>query len=390
VETSNRGGKIMSKLMYVLLAIVAVTVMLLSGCGGDNNYVSIYTGKFVYANTESAPNYVSGFAIKADGSLESLPGSTFATGGNGAGIAVYYAANRIALAPTRNLLFASNSADNTITSFTLDPCTGELTAVGTPVASGGTMGLGGSLAVDKDGNFLFVGNDTTADISVFAIAATGALTPVAGSPFALPAAFGPDGIVLNAVGNTLYVAGATANALAVLSVAANGTLTPIAGSPFAYTGTGTISSFAFASPTLGLAASFGGLTSDIASYSIGANGAPTLLHSLTLGINNQSITTARSGQLAVVSGGGVANISIIQVASDGTLAQVAGSPFTTAAVTSGYALVNPSGSFLYATEVNQIEAFKINAAGALTSINTYPLITPGVTTAGFATGLVIY
>jgi hypothetical protein len=379
----------MSKLMYVLLAIVAVTVMLLSGCGDDNNYVSIYTGKYIYANTESAPNYVSGFAIKADGSLESLPGSIFATGGNGAGIAVYYAANRIALAPTRNLLFASNSADSTITSFTLDPCTGELTAVGTPVASGGTMGLGGSLAVDKDGNFLFVGNDTTADISVFAIAATGALTPVAGSPFALPAAFGPDGIVLNSVGNTLYVAGGTANALAVLSVAANGTLTPIAGSPFAYTGTGTISSFAFASPTLALAASFG-LTNDVSSYSIGANGAPTLLHSLTLGNNNQAITTARSGQLAVVSGGGLASITIIQVASDGTLTQVAGSPFTTAAITSGYALVNPSGSFLYATEVNQIEAFKLNAAGALTSINTYPLITPGVTTAGFATGMVIY
>jgi hypothetical protein len=382
----------MSKLMYVLLAIVAVTVMLLSGCG-DDNYVSIYTGKFVYANTESAPNYVSGFAIKADGSLESLPGSIFATGGNGAGIAVYYAAKRIAVAPTRNLLFVSNSADSTITSFTLDPCTGELTAVGTPVASGGTMGLGGSLAVDKDGNFLFVGNDTTGNISVFAIAATGALTPVAGSPFALPPApFGADGITLNAVGNTLYVAGANlglGNALAVMSVAANGTLTAIAGSPFAYTGTGTISSFAFASPTLALAASFGA-TNDVSSYSIGANGAPTLLHSLTLGNNNQAITTARSGQLAVVSGGGLASISIIQVAFDGTLTQVAGSPFTTAAATSGYALVNPSGSFLYATEGNQIEAFKMDSAGALTSINTYPLITPGFITAGFATGLVIY
>jgi hypothetical protein len=382
----------MSKLMYVLLAIVAVTVMLLSGCGGDNNYVSIYTGKFVYANTNSAPNYVSGFAIKADGSLESLPGSLFATGGAGSG-GGWFAANSIALAPTRNLLFAANILDSTITSFTLDPNTGELTAVGAPVASGGTMGNGGSLAVDKDGNFLFVGNNTTANISVFAIAATGALTPVAGSPFALPPApFGADGITLNAVGNTLYVAGGNlglGNALAVMSVAVNGTLTPIAGSPFAYTGTGTISSFAFASPTLALAASFGA-TNEVASYSIGANGAPTLLHSLTLGNNNQAITTARSGQLAVVSGGAFASISIIQVASDGTLTQVAGSPFTTAAPTSGYALVNPSGSFLYATEANRIEAFKMDSAGALTSINTYPLITPGVTTPGYAMSLVIY
>ena len=134
----------------------------------------------------------------------------------------------------------------------------------------------------------------------------------------------------------------------------------------------------------------GGAANDVASYSIGANGAPTMLHSLNLGNNNQAITTARSGQLAVVSGGAFASISIIKVASDGTLTQVAGSPFTTAAATSGYALVNPSGSFLYATEANRIEAFKMDAAGALTSINTYPLITPGVTTAGFATGMVIY
>jgi 6-phosphogluconolactonase (cycloisomerase 2 family) len=243
------------------------------------------------------------------------------------------------------------------------------------------------MAVDKNENFLFVGDATTDDISVFTIAATGALTQVAGSPFALPAGFGTDGIVLNSVGNTLYVAGDTANALAVMSVAANGTLTPIAGSPFPYTVAGTIASFAFASPTLGLGASVGG---NLNSYGIGANGAPTLLHSLTLGNNNQSITTARSGQLAVVSGGAVASISVIQVASDGTLTQVAGSPFTTAANTSGYALVNPSGSYLYATEFTGIEAFKMDSAGALTSINTYPIVIPGLTIGVNTHSLVIY
>jgi hypothetical protein len=375
--------------MYVFLAIVAVTVMLLSGCG-DDNYVSIYTGKYIYANTDSTPNNVAGFAIKADGSLESLPGSPFATGGNGLGVGFeYYGATSIALAPTKNLVFAANTTDSTITSFTLDPNTGELTAIGTPVASGGTMGPGGSMAVDKNENFLFVGNATTPDISVFTIAATGALTPVAGSPFALPAAFGTDGIVLNSVGNTLYVAGNTANVLAVMSVAANGTLTPIAGSPFAYTGAGTITSFAFASPTLALAAATGG---NLNSYSIGANGAPTLLHSLTLGLvnNNQSITTARSGQLAVVSGGAVASISVIQVASDGTLTHVAGSPFATTALTSGYALVNPSGNYLYATEFTGIEAFKMDSAGALTSINTYPIVIPGLTIGVNTHSLVIY
>ncbi len=53
--------------------------------------------------------------------------------------------------------------------------------------------------------------------------------------------------------------------------------------------------------------------------------------------------------------------------------------------TTGYAIANPSGKFLYATEsdfagTNQIEAFVIDSAGALTSINTYALDGSGYTT----------
>jgi hypothetical protein len=67
------------------------------------------------------------------------------------------------------------------------------------------------------------------------------------------------------------------------------------------------------------------------------------------------------------------------------LTEVTGSPFATAASTSGYAIANPSGRFLYATGSSQIEAFVIDSAGALTSIDTYPLTNPG-----YATGAVIY
>ena len=293
----------------------------------------------------------------------------------------YYGANPIALAFGKKLLFAANRGDNTITAFTLNSRTGELTAVGTPVANGGLMGIGGSLAVDDDENFLFVGNGSTPDISVFAIAADGGLTPVPGSPF--PIGSDVDGMTMNLVGTTLYVAAPTANVLIVLNVAADGTLTPIPGSPFSYTVGGNIASFVLASSTLGLSAEFNGGT--IASYSIDAMGAPTFVESLAVGSESQCVTTARNGSLAFASGGGNGSISVIQVAVNGTLTPVVGSPFATSAATSGYAVAHPRGKFLYATEVSQIEALGIDAAGALTSIGTYPL-----TNFGYATGAVIY
>ncbi len=377
----------MRSVKHLFLAIIAVTALILGGCGDDDDTIVVlsYNGKFLYVNNSATENAVSGFAIRANGALVELAGSPFATGG--AGIGDLYAANPIAIARSKKLLFAANTTDSTVTSFTINSNTGALTPVGLPVVSGGTMGGGGSLAVDDDENFLFVGNETTGDVSVLSIAADGTLTPVPGSPFALGAGFGPDGITLNPVGDTLYVAGSGSNFLAVLDVAFDGSLTHIAGSPFAYTAGGAITSFVLSSSTRGFSAATGGV---LASYDIDADGAPALLASLIVGGNNQAVTVTRRGRLAVVSGGSSSFLSTVQVASDGTLTLVDGAPFVTAAPTSGYALANPSGRYLYVTEaivegVNQIEAFRINSAGALTSIAVYPL-----TNAEFATGLVIY
>ncbi len=277
----------------------------------------------------------------------------------------------------------ANKGDDTITSFVLNAGTGELTAVGAPVASGGTMGQCGSMVVDAKENYLFVGNEITSDISVFSIAADGVLTPVAGSPFAIGDA--ADGMTLNIVGTILYVLAPNTNTLIVLSVAADGSLAPIAGSPFAYTAGGSITSFALSSSTLGLSTGTGGVLS---SFSLDALGAPTLVESIAAA-GGQAVTTARKGKLAIVSGPSTA-ISVVQVASNGTLTEVAGSPFATTFATVGYAVANPSSKYLFATEWDfaspgRIEAFFMNSAGALTPINNYPLTNDGV-----PTGIVIY
>jgi len=385
----------MRALKHLILAVLAITALMLGGCGGDDDTIIIVSnsGKYLYVNNDAATNAVSGFAIRANGALVELAGSPFATGGAG-GSGGYFAANPIAIAHSKKLLFAANKFDSTVSVFAISSTRGTLTSIGLPVASGATMGSSGSLAVDDNENFLFVANDNpiimggTGDtsVSVFAIAADGTLTPVVGSPFSLglgAAGTGADGISLNPVGDTLYVAAAATNQIAVLDIAVDGSLTQIAGSPFdAYVGTGGIASFVLSSATVGLSGSFGGF---LASYNIDSNGVPILLDTLDLGSNNQALTTARKGSLAILSGGFSGSISMVNVGSAGTLSLVPGSPFATAAATSGYALPNPSGRYLFATEVNQIESFSINSDGALTSIGVFPL-----TNAGIATGLAIY
>jgi 6-phosphogluconolactonase (cycloisomerase 2 family) len=206
---------------------------------------------------------------------------------------------------------------------------------------------------------------------------------VTGSPFSIGG--GADGIYINSSGNILYVADIFYQKIIALSVASDGSLSHITGSPFSYMASETlVASIILSSSTIGLVGTTDGMLS---SYSIDATtGAPTLLHILSTGEeNNQAVTTARDGSLAILSGGESPFISVVNVAADGTLTNVTGSPFSTSANTLGYAAANPAGTFLYATENTQIEGFSIDTNGVLTSLGTFPL-----TNANFARCLVIY
>lgn len=345
---------------------------------------------YVYVNNDAATNYVSAFAINVDGTLEELADSPYATGGAGAEAEPwgYLAGNGIALAPVKRLLFASNIDDSTITVFSVNRDNGTLTKLGDPVSSGGTMGRGGSVVVSNNENYLFVANDTTKNISVFAVSMSGELTPVTGSPFSI--GLGIDGMNLNLSGNIMYLGNTLfPGQLGVLNVANNGSLSPITGSPFSIGGDGyMITSFVLSSSTIEIACAANGIVGSVGalySYSIDATGAPTLANSLVVSGNGQAVTTARNGSLAIRSDGLDRRINVVNVAADGTLTEVAGSPFNAAAITRGYAVTNQKGTFLYATESTQIEGFSIGVDGALTTLGTFPLTNPG-----HARRLVIY
>jgi len=84
--------------------------------------------------------------------------------------------------PAGSFLYAANvTSKNDITGYAITPTSGVLT-VGAAVGAG-TFPL--SIVIDPAGQFAYAANDESADISVFSVnATTGALTPVAGSPFA--------------------------------------------------------------------------------------------------------------------------------------------------------------------------------------------------------------
>jgi 6-phosphogluconolactonase len=77
-----------------------------------------------------------------------------------------------------------------------------------------------------------VANFSSANVSALAIDATGALTSVAGAPFA--AGSGPVSVTVDPSGKFVFAANQASNNVSAFSVnGATGALTPVAGSPFA-------------------------------------------------------------------------------------------------------------------------------------------------------------
>jgi 6-phosphogluconolactonase len=290
-------------------------------------------GTFVYTNNDIAgPNSVSGLSVAADGSLTPVPGSPFATGGTGVNVGLF-ASNRITSVAVKDFLYAGNSGSDNVSAFAIDPSTGVLTPVpGSPFATGGVSDRSGiSLAPTPDDKFLIVANGLSNTITVYSIAANGALAQVAGSPFPGGAGGSPDGIKVTPDGKFLAVANITA--VAMFSVSAMGGLTPVPGSPFAASGTA-------------------------ASVDCDCNSSHVFVGYASL-INTQ--------------------VSVFDIALNGALLQIAGSPFTGPGVNSNVAVLSPDDKSLFVSNQfsDTVTVFSVAASGALTLVPGSPFAVPG-------------
>src|ERR1051325_1833435 len=134
-------------------------------------------GNFVYVNNNiaNAPNTVSAYSVGADCSLTPIPGSPFPTGGTGSGAGVA----TVNLAEVcGNNLYVANSLSSTITVFAINPATGALAAVGSPVLIPGDVVPFSDMnfSCTPDGRFLYVTRAGIDSINIFSRAADGSLT----------------------------------------------------------------------------------------------------------------------------------------------------------------------------------------------------------------------
>ena len=187
------------------------------------------SGRFVYvANANSAD--VSAYTVNSStGALTAIVGSPFPAGSNPSSVTVD---------PAGQFVYVTNSGvANAISGYTIDQATGALTAFATGPFPTGAQPY--SIAVDPSAKYAYVANNVSSNVSAYSInRASGALTALAASPYA--AGTNPTSVTIDVSGTFVYVANAMGiggrggNNVSAYTINANtGALTPVAGSPFA-------------------------------------------------------------------------------------------------------------------------------------------------------------
>ena len=331
-------------------------------------------GNYVYVNNQDVANSISGFAVSATGSLSPVPGSPYLTGGIGS-TTTCIGLDRITISAPQNLLFVSNSGDQTITVFQINPATGSLTAApSSPVPSGLTLDLcqGISLAATPDGAFLMASSN--GQIQTFAIGAGGTLMPAATTANCCSPTIG---MKISAHGQLLAVS--NESSVSVYSINADGSLTPAAGSPFPRTGTGLVSGLDFSCAgdrLYGGEASFASNTITDG-WSVAPDGTLTPLAAspfLGAGTDGQVVLLSPDNSVLFTSDQFNNKINASSVAADGSLKTIGSfGGVTSVHVPTGLA-TDASGSFLYAADENfGIAVFSINGTGALKGLSNIPV-----------------
>lgn len=143
-------------------------------------------GKFLYV-TNGDSNNVSAFTITPGATsggnpepLTYIAGTPFANTGGSNPLSP-------AIEATGHYLYVNNYDAETISAFSIDQTSGALTEIGSPVSIQAAAGQNFQLAIDPTGSYLYVANaGGKGNIPAFSIdPSTGALTPLAGSPFAM-------------------------------------------------------------------------------------------------------------------------------------------------------------------------------------------------------------
>lgn len=227
---------------------------------------------------------------------------------------------------------------NGVQGLAINSTTGALTPIaGSPFLLPG--GTADSIIADPKGKFLFVGSEGIGAISVFTIGATGALTQVSGSPFTSFNLLSADSLAVDGTGSFLYV----------------GQLNPAV----------PLDEFSIDSNT--------GALSEVGPYNLGV----AQLHADSSGKYLLGVKEIADNPLSATD----AHISVFSIdPTTGAPTPVAGSPFVTTAPPYDF-VISPNAQFVYVLESSgasfaPLEGFQLNSSsGALSSISGSPFTT---------------
>lgn len=113
-------------------------------------------------------------------------------------------------------MFVANLFSNTISSYTVDPQTGQLAAKDT-IPAGGTHPR--AIAVEPSGHYVYVGNLVTNDISVFTVDTNAGSLAMAGSTVATGG--GPRSLLVGPTGDFLYSVNQDSNTVSMFAINSN-------------------------------------------------------------------------------------------------------------------------------------------------------------------------
>jgi 6-phosphogluconolactonase (cycloisomerase 2 family) len=181
--------------------------------GGAIGIAIAPSGKFVYTANVNA-NTVSFYGVDATSGALTLAGQV-ATGPN---------PGSIVLDPLGKFLFVPNKNGQSVSVYSIDPNTGVPTVVpGSPFATGQ---IPDAVSVHPSGNFAYVVNQASNSISAFTVDSSGVLSPIPGSPFAIPDGSGPAAASVDPLGKWLYIVNQSTNNVSFFAIdSASGALT---------------------------------------------------------------------------------------------------------------------------------------------------------------------
>ncbi len=294
---------------------------------------------------------------------------------NGSGIVSHSGISNVTIActaPVPRLAFMADAGGNNLSVHSIDEATGVLSL--TQATTNGASSY--SLALTADKRFVYVANRTPNTITGYAVdAVNGTLSPLPGSPYAVPTS-APRTVSITPDSKFVYTVAQSGNSISTFSIdAATGALT-LVGTPVP-TGGQPLYSVITPDGKYLYIASFNNRS--VYGYAINAaTGALTSIGDFAvydLSTYARALAVDPRGKFLYVPTYSTSVGAFVIDADTGALSPVAGSPFATGGVQASFATVEASGRFLYVTNenTNNISAYSIDGtSGALSPLPGSP------------------